>query len=408
MESKIKFIDIDLVDSKSELIDDSKHIWTDIQKVDYKHLDLSNKNYLPIFIRTPFTIDEVWNKIPPDVWMLMKESKIKPLISMVTEQWDLFNTYAWKKNKFNIVPDFRDIPYSKVIREFTSRGVAEKDITWIVPHLINEQTQIAFLKNKGYEINCKFLEFDYFKHKIANFTKDYVLKDKIFEKKYACLCQSSVPTRVAHHRLGMIYELYRKNLFTEGMISCTGYINTVESKKSNWVDDAIDTDTFMSNFVDFKKNKSMYLKQLPIDFDNKVNAHYFDKNYNESYIFDKSFLWISNETKKAHDGIFITEKTWKPIAYGNPFVVNGDNGSLDYLKQLGFKTFDKWWDESYDTDDSVTKVKKISKIIEDICKKDAKEIQIMYNEMMPILQHNRNLIQKIDGLPKLKKQLQDG
>ena len=33
----------------------------------------------------------------------------------------------------------------------------------------------------------------------------------------------------------------------------------------------------------------------------------------------------------------------------NPFVIAGTSGSLDVLKKHGFKTFDKWWDESYDT-----------------------------------------------------------
>ncbi len=402
MESKINFIDLNLVDSLSELIDASQYVWSDIPRVNYKKLDPNKITYLPIFIRTPFTIDPVLEKIPNDVYLLMQQSKIKPLISMVTEQWDLFNTYAWQENKFNITPDFKDIPYSRVIRNFTQRGVAEENITWLVPHVFNEAVQIKSLQQKGYSVKCNFIGFDFFMHQIAEHTKNHMINKK-FDKSFACLCQSK---RVAHHRLGMIYELQRRNLLDKGMISCTNYENVVESKKSNWIDDDVNTDTYMDQFQDFKKNKNKFISLLPINFDNKINSH-FDKTFDETHIFDHSFLWVSNETKKEHSGIFITEKTYKAIAYGNPFVINGDNGSLAYLKIMGFKTFDKWWDESYDNDNSHTKIKKIADIIEELHKKDVNELKIMYNEMMPILKHNKNLLQNFHGLGRVKKELEN-
>jgi hypothetical protein len=33
---------------------------------------------------------------------------------------------------------------------------------------------------------------------------------------------------------------------------------------------------------------------------------------------------------------------------GHPFMIYGNQGSLKYLKSLGFKTFSNWIDESYD------------------------------------------------------------
>lgn len=53
-------------------------------------------------------------------------------------------------------------------------------------------------------------------------------------------------------------------------------------------------------------------------------------------------VWVSNETwwegTKAHLG-HITEKTYKPIQYGMPFLVNGAYGTLEYLEDLGFKSY---------------------------------------------------------------------
>ena len=47
-------------------------------------------------------------------------------------------------------------------------------------------------------------------------------------------------------------------------------------------------------------------------------------------------------------GAFLTEKTFKPIKYGQPFVIVGSPGSLAALRKLGYRTFDHAIDNSYD------------------------------------------------------------
>lgn len=45
---------------------------------------------------------------------------------------------------------------------------------------------------------------------------------------------------------------------------------------------------------------------------------------------------------------YLTEKTYKILAQARPFVLYGDTNILQKLKTKGFKTFDKFCDESYD------------------------------------------------------------
>jgi len=47
--------------------------------------------------------------------------------------------------------------------------------------------------------------------------------------------------------------------------------------------------------------------------------------------------------------VFITEKTFKPLAFRHPFVVYGHAGTLARLHSLGFETFNNLFDESYDS-----------------------------------------------------------
>jgi hypothetical protein len=47
-------------------------------------------------------------------------------------------------------------------------------------------------------------------------------------------------------------------------------------------------------------------------------------------------------------GVFLTEKTFKPIKHGQLFFVAGPAGSLQTLRDLGYKTFDSVLDNTYD------------------------------------------------------------
>ena len=54
------------------------------------------------------------------------------------------------------------------------------------------------------------------------------------------------------------------------------------------------------------------------------------------------------ETLFDDDRLQLTEKSLRPIACGQPFILVGTHGSLEYLRSYGFKTFADIWDESYD------------------------------------------------------------
>ena len=44
---------------------------------------------------------------------------------------------------------------------------------------------------------------------------------------------------------------------------------------------------------------------------------------------------------------FLTEKTYRPMVYGLPFMINGCRNSLDTLRREGYQTFPELWDEGY-------------------------------------------------------------
>jgi hypothetical protein len=54
------------------------------------------------------------------------------------------------------------------------------------------------------------------------------------------------------------------------------------------------------------------------------------------------------ETLFEDNRLHLTEKSLRPIACAQPFILAGTHGSLEYLRGYGFKTFDHIWDEGYD------------------------------------------------------------
>lgn len=55
---------------------------------------------------------------------------------------------------------------------------------------------------------------------------------------------------------------------------------------------------------------------------------------------------VSDECCPAE--LFITEKTYKPIAHQHPFMSMGMKGTLAHLRLMGFETYEHIFDESYD------------------------------------------------------------
>jgi len=92
------------------------------------------------------------------------------------------------------------------------------------------------------------------------------------------------------------------------------------------------------------------------------------------------------DTEKTH----LTEKSLKPIAMGQPFIIVGCPHSLEYLRSYGFKTFNNLWDESYDTEVSSTiRFEKIINLIHNVVNLSPSEYLKMFNEAKKIALYNR-------------------
>jgi len=120
---------------------------------------------------------------------------------------------------------------------------------------------------------------------------------------------------------------------------------------------------------------------------NEQDDWYYIERFNYDVVLKTWVSVISEASFFDSDATrFVSEKTFKAIASRSPFIIFGNRGSLKTLKDLGYKTFDKWWDESYDDLPTWKRYDAIIKLMYDVDK--IKDKMSMFSEMKEVLDYN--------------------
>ena len=262
-----------------------------------------------------------------------------------------------------------------------------------------------------------------------NYQPELIQKDNK-PLKYICL-----NNYMKDHRLYIVNYLVQNDLLDHGIVSARFSLDPSKPFYNHGVTDFGSAETVNKTIEVFGESLSRQeyekLKHtLPIVvendlIDNKhaVNSDMFNSEGHENYEFrDRWVNWewyaktdftIVNESSftpslVSQEGIFrqylvdfteqtyynntptdigfLTEKTFKPIMYGHPFILATHPGALDRLRQLGFETFSDWFDENYDSE------RNDGKRIQMVCKeiKKACENKLDINLIRDKLEYNRN------------------
>ena len=145
-----------------------------------------------------------------------------------------------------------------------------------------------------------------------------------------------------NYRLYLISKVKQQGLLDKGIVSLHLKEDTVQ-KEINYEYSKLSTQGK-------KIINDQLLNHKPVIADVNHAVGWDSANYNRSsFLFNKSALWhMVSETIFYYDKLHLTEKIFKPIVHKRPFILVGAHGNLQYLKNYGFQSFDKWIDESYD------------------------------------------------------------
>lgn len=106
-----------------------------------------------------------------------------------------------------------------------------------------------------------------------------------------------------------------------------------------------------------------------------VKFHLFDNVWGEIYLrpepYIDTYFSLVTETIYDYPHSFRTEKIWKPIAMGHPWICVSNAGFYRDMRNMGFLTFDSVIDESFDSiDNNQDRAERIVEVVEDLCRQD--------------------------------------
>lgn len=204
--------------------------------------------------------------------------------------------------------------------------------------------------------------------------------------------------------LNRVYRPHRVNLFlfwnVYGLIDDTYY---TMSDKHNWPSNLTDTNFSWQDMVDpffveklnlTKDDLSKIQKKLPLKLDEQTDASSMALLYGKiDTFYQQSLISIVTETNFESNDIFNTEKIFKPMVHRHPFILVGPYKTLQHLKDMGYKTFSEFWDESYD--DIENPNERLLKIVE-LCKEiknwDIETKKKFFYKSMHVTNHNYELL----------------
>jgi len=176
-------------------------------------------------------------------------------------------------------------------------------------------------------------------------------------KKYDFLYLNKQPRS---HRVKLYEKLIKNDCLKNSLYSFTDYKSPIKLNPA-----------YELPWIDVKQRYPMF------GFDQDI----YEKPYNETG------CSIVSETNDNDTDIFMTEKIWKPIIAGHVFIVHGNYQYLEKLKEIGFKTFESVFDESYDN--VLDPNKRIDALVELIQKLKGSNWNELYKQTEDIREHNR-------------------
>ena len=109
----------------------------------------------------------------------------------------------------------------------------------------------------------------------------------------------------------------------------------------------------------------------------------------EHPFYSSAYVDICTETMMRNE-TFITEKTWKPIAAGQLFLIAGGIGIIEYLRSQGVDVFDDYIDHSYDRPGSWQE--RVEIFANSVKKLAAQDLDKIWQDTADRRQANRDLI----------------
>lgn len=189
------------------------------------------------------------------------------------------------------------------------------------------------------------------------------------------------------------FSYHCEDRFNIGKLALFEQINEIIG--DTWFNDAIDVrDLFHS--IPFVIDKDLF-NDIPKVGDTRPGINNMSTTLGVERFYQDSFCSVVLETYIDENwDPFFTEKAFRPLAYGHPFVLHSSAGALKLLRHLGFETFPEIFDESYDEIESPQlRFEHILQEVQRLCSWSLDDLQDLYQKIVPKLLHNQHVLRRV-------------
>ena len=292
---------------------------------------LIDDSYYLFNLNSPTSYTDL-NKLPLEIWNNIKDNdKVFLLLYQAPEP----NTYFYYRR-----------PWLNLIEFLKSKNILPHKVHYISGDIrVNENHEnkkIDFLS----DINMIGLGIFELIHKSRhlrfsgeNFLESFELyKKNNNKKKFLNLNNVMRPNKQS-----LFFYLCKNNLVEDALVSnlWEDSRDTILSKKE--FDELYNYDS--SEYESFQRT---VIKRQEIYGDNYKSNQASPINFYT----DTQYSLVS-ETHVGSNILCVSEKTYKPVLMGHPFLIFGNTFTLNYLKKLGYETFDNKFNEEYDSCENI-------------------------------------------------------
>lgn len=187
------------------------------------------------------------------------------------------------------------------------------------------------------------------------------------------------------YRLHLVAEMIEQGIIKQGLVS----LHVGNQDNLTLKEELFRSNSWLSGEV--KKQIFKNIKQdWVVDQPNVLGSASAGVGPEEWQLWQSAFVHVVTETVFYHDKLHLTEKIFKPIVSGRPFMLVAANGNLEYLRGYGFQTFERWWSEDYDLEtDPERRIVMIVDELRQFISQPEWRLREIYQEMLPTLEHNR-------------------
>lgn len=230
--------------------------------------------------------------------------------------------------------------------------------------------------------------------------KNWTIKDTVhYKKRFAFINR-----RNDRHRSTLFYYLWNIDQFPENTFASFNPGNYWDTMGLAEDDVPAAIQLSWKSVLDNIKNQEIVswlnnakFPQLPIQYSSQdpVNYHW-EGNTGLCDLMHDTGISIVAETVTYPSGqqLFTTEKIFRPILAGQPFITLASQGYLRNLRSLGYRTFSDIWDESYDDLEHVTaRSLAIRDLVSNLNSMSETEFTNVLERCREVCAHNREIMQ---------------